>query len=103
VTTASVVPSLLTMLDPGSVPGVGTWVLGAELTTAALASRWTTQARVWNTYGPTEATVMATAGPVDENIRSQDRPPAIGRPLDNVRTYVLDGFLHPVPVGATGE
>ncbi|QES45327.1 hypothetical protein DEJ49_33875 [Streptomyces venezuelae] len=103
VTTASVVPSLLTMLDPGSVPGVGNWVLGAELMTAALASRWTTQARVWNTYGPTEATVMATAGPVDENIRSQDRPPAIGRPLDNVRTYVLDGFLHPVPVGATGE
>ncbi|MET8685032.1 amino acid adenylation domain-containing protein [Streptomyces sp. NPDC004732] len=103
VTTASVVPSLLTMLDPASVPGVGNWVLGAELMTAALASRWTTQARVWNTYGPTEATVMATAGPVDENIRSQDRPPAIGRPLDNVWTYVLDGFLHPVPVGATGE
>ncbi|WP_167355675.1 amino acid adenylation domain-containing protein [Streptomyces atriruber] len=103
VTTASVVPSLLTMLDPGSVTGVENWILGAELMTAGLASRWTTQARVWNTYGPTEATVMATAGPVDENIRSQDRPPAIGRPLDNVRTYVLDGFLHPVPVGATGE
>ncbi|MEU5772166.1 amino acid adenylation domain-containing protein [Streptomyces venezuelae] len=103
VTTASVVPSLLTMLDPASVPGIGTWVLGAELMTAALASRWTTQSRVWNTYGPTEATVMATAGPVGENIRSQDKPPAIGRPLDNVRTYVLDGFLHPVPVGATGE
>ncbi|MFH8606824.1 amino acid adenylation domain-containing protein [Streptomyces sp. NPDC018029] len=103
VSTASVVPSLLTMLDPASVPGVRNWVLGAELMTAGLASRWTTQARVWNTYGPTEATVMATAGPVDENIRPQDKPPAIGRPLDNVRTYVLDGFLHPVPAGATGE
>ncbi|MFF3641304.1 amino acid adenylation domain-containing protein [Streptomyces sp. NPDC002564] len=103
VTTASVVPSLLAMLDPGSVPGVRNWVLGAELMTADLASRWTAGATVWNTYGPTEATVMATAGPVDEDIRPQDRPPAIGRPLDNVRTYVLDGFLHPVPAGATGE
>ncbi|MEV7194404.1 amino acid adenylation domain-containing protein [Streptomyces sp. NPDC093510] len=103
VTTASVVPSLLSMLDPSAVTGVRTWVLGAELMTAGLAGRWTTQARVWNTYGPTEATVMATAGPVDEDIRPQDKPPAIGRPLDNVQTYVLDGFLHPVPVGATGE
>ncbi|MFK4071529.1 amino acid adenylation domain-containing protein [Streptomyces sp. NPDC029674] len=103
VSTASVVPSLLTMLDPASTSGVRNWVLGAELMTAGLASRWTAQAKVWNTYGPTEATVMATAGPVDEDIRPQDKPPAIGRPLDNVRTYVLDGFLHPVPAGATGE
>ncbi|MEU5772164.1 amino acid adenylation domain-containing protein [Streptomyces venezuelae] len=103
VTTASVVPSLLGVLDPASVPGVRNWVLGAELLTADLASRWTPQARLWNTYGPTEATVMATAGPVHATTGSTDEPPPIGRPLGNVRTYVLDGFLHPVPVGATGE
>ncbi|MFC6021673.1 AMP-binding protein, partial [Plantactinospora solaniradicis] len=53
VTVASVVPSLLAVLDPGTVPGVGNWVLGAERLTAELASRWTAQSRVWNTYGPT--------------------------------------------------
>ncbi|WP_223778405.1 non-ribosomal peptide synthetase [Streptomyces sp. 135] len=103
VTTASVVPSLLTLLDPDTVTGVGNWVLGAELLTADLASRWTPQARVWNTYGPTEATVMATAGPVAEEIGPSDGPPPIGRPLGNIGTYVLDGFLHPVPPGVTGE
>ncbi|QES30854.1 hypothetical protein DEJ47_34500 [Streptomyces venezuelae] len=103
VTTASVVPSLLSVLDPATVSGVRNWVLGAELLTGELASRWAPQAQVWNTYGPTEATVMATAGPVDATTRPTGEPPPIGRPLGNVRTYVLDGFLHPVPVGATGE
>ncbi|WP_234335891.1 amino acid adenylation domain-containing protein [Streptomyces sp. NRRL S-920] len=103
VSTASVVPSLLNLLDPDAVPGVDNWVLGAELLTADLAGRWTPQARVWNTYGPTEATVMATAGPVDEDIRPSDGPPPIGRPLGNIGTYVLDGYLHPVPPGVIGE
>ncbi|MET8685030.1 amino acid adenylation domain-containing protein [Streptomyces sp. NPDC004732] len=103
VSTASVVPSLLGVLDPAMVPGVRNWVLGAELLTGELAGRWAARARVWNTYGPTEATVMATADRVDVTAGPADAPPPIGRPLDNVRTYVLDGFLRPVPVGATGE
>ncbi|CAM5624963.1 Amino acid adenylation domain-containing protein OS=Streptomyces alboniger OX=132473 GN=CP975_32015 PE=4 SV=1 [Streptomyces alboniger] len=103
VSTASVVPSLLGVLDPEAVPAVGNWVLGAELLTSDLAGRWTGRSRVWNTYGPTEATVMATAGPVPEGLRPQDGPPPIGRPLNNVRTYVLDGFLRPLPPGVTGE
>ncbi|MGW0538709.1 non-ribosomal peptide synthetase, partial [Streptomyces sp. NPDC003032] len=103
VSTASVVPSLLGVLDPAAVPDVRNWVLGAELLTADLASRWTSQARVWNTYGPTEATVMATVGPVDAGITPSDGPPPIGRPLGNVKTYVLDEFLRPVPPGVAGE
>ncbi|MET8690156.1 amino acid adenylation domain-containing protein, partial [Streptomyces sp. NPDC004732] len=103
VSTASVVPSLLGVLDPATVPGVRNWVLGAELLTADLASRWTTRARVWNTYGPTEATVMATAGPVDAGIGPGDEAPPIGRPLGNVQLYLLDEFLHPVPPKVVGE
>ncbi|MEV5976563.1 amino acid adenylation domain-containing protein [Streptomyces sp. NPDC052114] len=103
VSTASVVPSLLGVLDPATVPGVRNWVLGAELLTADLASRWTSQARVWNTYGPTEATVMATVGPVDAGIGAGDEAPPIGGPLGNVQVYVLDASLRPLPVGATGE
>ncbi|MGP2443145.1 AMP-binding protein, partial [Streptomyces sp. JW3] len=40
VTVASVVPSLLGVLDPQAVPGVRTWVLGAERLNADLAARW---------------------------------------------------------------
>ncbi|MFI7498083.1 non-ribosomal peptide synthase/polyketide synthase [Streptomyces sp. NPDC049687] len=101
--TASVVPSLLGALDPAAMSGIGNWVLGAERLDAGLAAEWRSGARVWNTYGPTEATVITTAVLLDEGITGDDAPPAIGRPLPNVRTYVLDAYLRPAPVGATGE
>jgi amino acid adenylation domain-containing protein/thioester reductase-like protein len=58
-------------------------------------------AKLYNEYGPTEGTVWSSvyqAGPDD-----LDRPLAIGRPIANVRLYVLDRCLNPVPVGTTGE
>ncbi|WP_349345380.1 amino acid adenylation domain-containing protein [Streptomyces rapamycinicus] len=99
---ASVVPSLLGVLDPDAVPGVSNWVLGAERLSAELAGRWSAGARVWNTYGPTEATVIttATAMPLDPGLGTA---PPIGRPLPNNKVFVLDTFLKPVPVGVTGE
>ncbi|MFF0724261.1 amino acid adenylation domain-containing protein [Streptomyces sp. NPDC004134] len=103
VSVASVVPSLMSVLDPAAVMGVRNWVLGAELLTADLASRWSRQARVWNTYGPTEATVITTATPLDADVDPHDPSPAIGRPIGNAHTYVLDDFLRPVPPGVVGE
>ncbi|MBZ9641753.1 non-ribosomal peptide synthetase, partial [Streptomyces sp. PSKA30] len=100
---ASVVPSLLGVLEPDAVSGVGNWVLGAERLEAGLAAKWREGARVWNTYGPTEATVITTAVLLEEGITGEDAAPAIGSPLPNVRTYVLDAYLRPVPVGVTGE
>ncbi|HEX6862470.1 MAG TPA: amino acid adenylation domain-containing protein, partial [Thermoanaerobaculia bacterium] len=53
-----------------------------------------------NHYGPTEATVVATAGVVSPD---GERAPDIGRPVANTRVYLLDRGLRPVPVGAAGE
>ncbi|MDT5025306.1 MAG: hypothetical protein QOE61_1732, partial [Micromonosporaceae bacterium] len=52
---------------------------------------------VYNFYGPTECTVDALVAPV------QGDRPVVGRPLPNVRAYVLDIGLRPVPVGVAGE
>nr|WP_191910412.1 non-ribosomal peptide synthetase [Microbispora cellulosiformans] len=97
---ASVVPSLLSVLDPESVPGVRRWVLGAERLSARLAARWADQAEVWNTYGPTEASVITTASPIATPV---EQDPAIGAPIANACVFVLDDFLQPVPPGVTGE
>jgi amino acid adenylation domain-containing protein len=54
-----------------------------------------------NHYGPTEATVVATAGFVRPD-RDESAPP-IGRPIDNVRVLVVDQYGQPLPVGIPGE
>ena len=40
VAAASVVPSLLGVLDPAAVPGLGTVLSGAEVLSGAVAARW---------------------------------------------------------------
>ena len=53
----------------------------------------------YNVYGPTETTVDAFYG------RCAERPdrPVVGRPGGNLRAYVLDDALQPVPPGLPGE
>ncbi|MFY0565156.1 amino acid adenylation domain-containing protein [Archangium lansingense] len=71
---------------------------------ALSASTWAVLAHhprisFFNVYGPTECTVDTTACAAS----SRPEGPTIGRPLRNVRVYVLDQNLHPVPVGVPGE
>lgn len=56
--------------------------------------------RLVNHYGPTENTVVATFAAVEPGA---DATPAIGRPIGNVRVYVLDSNGEPAPCGVAGE
>jgi amino acid adenylation domain-containing protein len=56
--------------------------------------------RLVNHYGPTESTVVASCAPV---AAVDDQDPPIGRPIDNLRIYVADRHLRPVPIGVPGE
>ncbi|HSZ40601.1 MAG TPA: amino acid adenylation domain-containing protein [Trebonia sp.] len=51
-----------------------------------------------NMYGPTENTVVSLVGEIDSA-----EHPVVGRPLANVRAYVLDAGLGLVPPGVPGE
>jgi len=81
-------------------------IVGGEKASAAAYRAWlksgADRVRWVNTYGPTEASVIATAyepdpaKPVPENL-------PIGRPIANTEMYILDSNLQPTPIGTPGE
>jgi amino acid adenylation domain-containing protein len=100
-------PVLQFVLDGGGLEACAALrhvLSGGEPLTRGLAERFL-QVRpgtqLHNMYGPTEASVDATSW----TFRSgwQGEAPPIGRPIDNLQAYVLDGGLEPVPVGVIGE
>lgn len=56
-----------------------------------------------NTYGPTEATVIATSHEPVSTKQGIGFELPIGHPIANTQVYLLDHNLDPVPLGASGE
>jgi len=78
----------------------------ADLSTLSLWRRMDRGEGRWiNTYGPTEATVSATAYPAYPTSRGTALAAVlpIGRPLDNYSAHLLDRRALPVPIGVPGE
>ncbi len=84
-------------------------ILGGDKLSAERYIEWLQvggqRVRTLNTYGPTEATIVATVfecpNTVEEVQKLGEIP--IGKPIANTRAYVLDENLQPVPVGIPGE
>lgn len=92
-------PAVLGTLEPAELPSLRAVVTGGESPGAELVRRWAPRVRLYNGYGPTEATVMT--------MQSDALPPAdpvlIGPALPGVRAALLDTRLRPVPAGGRGE
>ncbi|RSM55269.1 non-ribosomal peptide synthetase [Amycolatopsis sp. WAC 01376] len=99
ITHLTVSPSVLASED--DLPGTLRTVLtGGEALSAALVDRWSPGRRMIQAYGPTETTICSTmSAPLAPG---HDVVP-LGGPIRNVRHYVLDAFLQPVPPGVAGE
>ncbi|NTX41754.1 AMP-binding protein, partial [Myxococcus sp. CA033] len=95
----SLTPSALSALPAEGLDSLRTVVSGGEACSPELVARWAPGRTFLNVYGPTEATVRATFAPC---VADGSTPP-LGRPLPNVRVFVLDAHLQPVPVGVPGE
>nr|BFE78408.1 hypothetical protein GCM10020093_010090 [Planobispora longispora] len=84
-------------------PGLRLTILGADQAQAAAVTAWHRhfggRVRLMNTYGPTEATIIASAA----ELRADDRRPPIGRPIAATALYVLDERRRLAPVGVPGE
>ena len=99
VSVATLPPSVLAAMDEGGLPDLKTIVSAGEAVSSDVVRRWGAGRRYVNAYGPTETTVCATLA-IDPDTTT--RPP-IGKPIRNLRAYVLDAAMQPVPVGVPGE
>nr|WP_306464213.1 non-ribosomal peptide synthetase [Corallococcus exiguus] len=88
------------MLDRPRLPSL--MMVGGEALDEVMWRRLATTRRTqaFNAYGPTECTVDATVWDIQGTSHAL---PVIGRPLDNLRAYVLDERLELVPFGLPGE
>jgi len=97
---------LNTLLSPeDAAHAARTLVIGADFLSAEPTVFWQEHApgvRLMNEYGPTE-TVVGCSAYVLPNGRHHAGPVPVGRPIQNLTFYVLDGHLEPVPVGLPGE
>lgn len=99
ITVVSTVPTLAALWPVEALEQVRLLIFGGEACPPELAARLVGEGRqVWNTYGPTEATVVATASLLDGGERV-----GIGGPLAGWAVAVVDPEGRPVAPGTVGE
>jgi len=99
ITIVSTVPTLAALWPAESLEPVRLLIFGGEACPPELVERLAVDGReVWNTYGPTEATVVACGA-----LMKAGQPVSIGLPLDGWDLAVVDAEGQPVAVGEVGE
>ncbi|WP_344442614.1 Pls/PosA family non-ribosomal peptide synthetase [Kitasatospora nipponensis] len=99
ISVVSTVPTLAALWPADSLSDVRLLIFGGEACPPELVERLVTEGReVWNTYGPTEATVVACGA-----LLTGEGPVRIGLPLDGWELAVVDEAGEPVPMGASGQ
>ncbi|MFJ5262965.1 Pls/PosA family non-ribosomal peptide synthetase [Streptomyces sp. NPDC088387] len=99
ITVVSTVPTLASLWEPETLSDVRLLIFGGEACPPELTQRLVTEGReVWNTYGPTEATVVACAA-----LMTGDEPIRIGLPLKGWELAVVDEAGEPVAMGDSGQ
>ncbi|MFD3443575.1 Pls/PosA family non-ribosomal peptide synthetase [Microbacteriaceae bacterium 4G12] len=99
ITIVSTVPTLAALWPAESLENVRMLIFGGEAVPPELGDRLATDGReVWNTYGPTEATVVACAATLGGG-----GPVRIGLPLDGWMLAIVDADGRRVGEGEVGE
>lgn len=103
---------MVTQIEAESIelpPSLRLVIIGGERALPQRLASWQehfgSEVRLVNTYGPTEATIVATLWepPATGVVIDSTREVPIGKPVPNTRAYILDPSLRPVPPGVTGE
>ena len=92
-------PAVLHAMPKEDVPSIKYIYVGGEICDRETLNFWSKGKSLFNVYGPTEGTVISNGCTYNEMSLSTE----IGGPNDNMKVYVLDKYLNPVPIGVPGE
>ena len=100
ITHATIPPPMLGAMPYRTLAELKTLVVAGDLCAANVVEKWSERRQLINAYGPTETTVCATMHLFEKDHLNNSN---IGRPLPNLRAYVLNKDLTPTPSGAIGD
>ncbi|MCJ8273731.1 MAG: condensation domain-containing protein, partial [Psychrosphaera sp.] len=103
VTIFGATPSLLSALHFEKMPQLRLIFSGGEALNINNVQKLFDAATIVNGYGPTEATIGATAFVLSPEMANSTALIPIGKPGPNYQTYVLDAHQQPLPIGVAGE
>ena len=98
---ALLTPSILRSIDPETVPGLETLVVGAEAVEGDVVENWSGHVKLYQAYGPAEASIVCTVAAIDS---TECDPRNIGRPV-NCRAWIVQpsDHEHLAGLGCIGE
>jgi amino acid adenylation domain-containing protein len=102
ITVAVLPPSVLNLLSSEKQPALKTVLSVGEACNQGIARRWSTGRRLFNGYGPTEATVGPLLFAVQQGDAERMNIP-VGRPIANTQAYLLNSCYETVGTGIAGE
>ena len=91
-------PPILETIDSNNLDELHTLVSGGEACTKNIVDKWAEGRKLFNAYGPSEATVACSF-----SLCSPQKKITIGKPIQNVKLYILNRYNQPVPIGVPGE
>ncbi|MFC3907834.1 amino acid adenylation domain-containing protein [Legionella dresdenensis] len=96
---ATLTPAVLALMPREAIDSLKTLVVMGDVCPRDVMEFWGSSVRLFNGYGPTEATIGATMS----EFKPDKNSTCIGKPMLNYEAYVLDEHLNMQPLGIKGE
>ncbi|WP_233184736.1 non-ribosomal peptide synthetase, partial [Paenibacillus sonchi] len=106
ITVMTLPPAYLNHLDSNEVETVRLLVTAGSSISRVLLEKWASKVKYINAYGPTESTICSTmwacSTPMEKKAIEFPVVP-IGKPIANLRAYIVNDHDKLVPIGVAGE
>ena len=99
ITALTLAPSVMAHLPVAPLPDLANLTAGGEALPGVLVDRWAPGRKMFNVYGPSEITFASSLLQCFAN----NGKPTVGKPLQNVRYFVVDERMQPCAIGMPGE